>query len=250
MAVLYTHIKPNGEVFYIGIGKTIKRANSKHNRSNYWKNVVAAYGYEVQILKQDLSWEEACELEKILISHYGRRDLKLGTLVNLTDGGEGSLGVKMSSKTLRLKSEIMKGKMSGCKNPMFGKKGKDHPVFGYRVPQESKDKRKANYIKENHHFYNKKFSQSHKDKIGKASIGRIKSEETIEKIKINHASKKTGYIPPTLGKSLPKRIILDNSTGIFYNTVKEASAIYNIKISTLTAMLNGRNTNKTTLTYC
>ena len=89
MAVIYKHLKPCGEVFYIGIGQEEKRAKSKSDRNNYWHNVVNKYGYEVQILKSDLTWEDACEMEKVLISWFGRRDLGLGTLVNLTDGGEG-----------------------------------------------------------------------------------------------------------------------------------------------------------------
>lgn len=250
MAVVYRHLKPSGEVFYIGIGKTLSRAYSKHNRNKYWKNLVSKYGYEVQILKQDISWGEACELEKILIYWYGRRDLILGTLVNMTDGGEGALGVVMSEETLRLKSSIMKDKMVGVNNPMFGKRGANHPAFGYRQSEENKAERKKRYVKEKHHFYNKKFNQDHRDKIGKASLGRIKSEETIAKLRLNHPSKKEGYTPPTLGKSLPKRLVLDSALGIYYGTVKEASYVYGIKVPTLTAMLNGRNNNKTNLIYC
>lgn len=89
---LYRHLKPNGEVFYIGIG-SIYRANDKYRRSKFWKSIVSKYGYEVQILKNDLDLEEAIELEKILIAYYGRRDLKQGTLVNMTDGGEGVKGL-------------------------------------------------------------------------------------------------------------------------------------------------------------
>lgn len=115
---IYRHIKPNGEVFYIGIGKTIKRAYVKSKRSEFWKNIVAAYGYEVQILKQDLSWEEACELEKMLISHYGRRDLKLGPLVNLTDGGDGGFGVIQSKETRDKRRVSMIGKNSRDKHSL------------------------------------------------------------------------------------------------------------------------------------
>jgi uncharacterized protein involved in tellurium resistance len=32
-------------------------------------------------------WEEACKKETFFISYYGRKDLGLGSLVNMTDGG-------------------------------------------------------------------------------------------------------------------------------------------------------------------
>lgn len=90
MALVYRHLKPNGEVFYIGIGVSKKRAYSKHGRNKYWHNVVNKYGYEVQILTDKVDYDFAKELEMLLISSYGRRDLKKGTLVNLTDGAEGN----------------------------------------------------------------------------------------------------------------------------------------------------------------
>ena len=67
---LYRHLKLNGEVFYIGIGKTknFKRAYERQHRSSWWMSVVNKYDYEVQILKTGLTKEEACELETILIS--------------------------------------------------------------------------------------------------------------------------------------------------------------------------------------
>ena len=64
---LYRHLKPCGEVFYIGIGKDLKRPYNKYGRTDYWKKIVSKYGYEVQILKVNLLKEQACELEKILI---------------------------------------------------------------------------------------------------------------------------------------------------------------------------------------
>ena len=95
---IYRHLKPNGEVFYIGIAVKPKRPYSKANRNKYWHNVVNKYGYEVDVLKIDLTWEEAKELEIDLISFYGRKDLGLGTLVNLTDGGEGTKQLSQEAK--------------------------------------------------------------------------------------------------------------------------------------------------------
>lgn len=149
--VLYRHIKPCGETFYIGIGNKY-RPYSNDYRNTFWQKITNKYPeYEVQILKSDLTWEDACELEKILISWYGRRDLNEGTLCNMTDGGEGSCNLKWSN--------------------------------------ESKLKFSKNYRGDIHHNFNKKFSKERCDNISKSLLGRKLSKEHIEKIKNSTAKK-------------------------------------------------------------
>lgn len=87
--VVYRHITlDTNQVFYIGIGK-VSRPKSKNNRNKFWQHVVNKHGYYSEVLKDNLSHEEACELEELLILEYGRRDLGTGYLVNMTDGGDG-----------------------------------------------------------------------------------------------------------------------------------------------------------------
>lgn len=83
------------EVFYIGIGNS-SRPYKKSGRTRYWKNIVNKHNYYVEILQKNLSWDTACELEKLLIQEYGRRDLGTGCLVNMTDGGDGVRNYKFS----------------------------------------------------------------------------------------------------------------------------------------------------------
>lgn len=90
MAIVYQHRrKDNNSVFYIGIGKNKNRAYSKVNRNDYWYNITNKVGYEIDILIDGCTWEQACEIEKGMVSSYGRHDLDTGLLVNMTDGGEG-----------------------------------------------------------------------------------------------------------------------------------------------------------------
>jgi hypothetical protein len=111
MAVVYKHIRlDTNEVFYVGIGKSEKRAYDKR-RSSIWKSITNKTKYDIQILRKDLSWGDACELEKILISHYGRRDLCLGTLVNMTDGGDGTIGFTPTDEMNKKRSEKLKGRI-------------------------------------------------------------------------------------------------------------------------------------------
>jgi hypothetical protein len=88
---VYEHINTDGTVFYVGKGYK-RRAWWSRTRSAGWKKA-AANGFEVRIVKANLSENEAYDLEVKLIAQHGRRDLGLGTLENLTNGGDGVRGV-------------------------------------------------------------------------------------------------------------------------------------------------------------
>ena len=95
MPYLYRHIRlDKNEPFYIGIGSddSYKRAYDKKSRNRHWNFVINKTAYEVDILMDGLTWEQACEKEKEFIKLYGRKDLNEGILVNMTDGGDGVLG--------------------------------------------------------------------------------------------------------------------------------------------------------------
>jgi len=96
---LYRHIRlDNNQVFYVGIGKKGKsgswakeyaRAYEKYNRSSFWKRIVEKSGYRVEILLTSDNVSFIKEKEQEFIKLYGRKDLKTGTLCNMTDGGDG-----------------------------------------------------------------------------------------------------------------------------------------------------------------
>ena len=111
MAYVYQHIRlDTNEVFYIGIGKRKSRAYTHYGRNKYWKHIVNKVKYSVEIIAENISYQEALNLEKKLISGIGRQDLGLGPLVNMTDGGEGSLGIIQSEKTIQKRKNSMLGK--------------------------------------------------------------------------------------------------------------------------------------------
>jgi hypothetical protein len=96
---LYRHIRlDKNEVFYVGIGKKpkkynghrteYKRAFTSYKRTKFWKQIVNKTEYRVEIMLESDDLEFIKEREVEFISLYGRKDQKVGTLVNLTDGGE------------------------------------------------------------------------------------------------------------------------------------------------------------------
>jgi hypothetical protein len=119
--LIYRHVRlDTSQVFYIGIGNE-KRPYSKHRRNRFWKNIVNKTKYEIQVLKFNLTWEEAVELEIILISYYGRKDIKTGILCNMTGGGEGSYGRKQTQNCKDKISKANKGKIGFNKGKTFTK---------------------------------------------------------------------------------------------------------------------------------
>jgi len=118
MAYLYIHTRlDKNEIFYVGIGKDTNgkytRAFSKKRRNSFWKYIVNKSEYKVDIIYDNVTWDEACQKEINFIKHYGRRDLKLGTLVNLTNGGDGVNGYTHSLEQLLKISKKSKGSNNG-----------------------------------------------------------------------------------------------------------------------------------------
>jgi hypothetical protein len=133
MAYVYRHIRlDKNEPFYIGIGSdmTHKRANERARRSKLWKKIVAKSDYEIEILFNDITFDEAKNKEIEFIRLYGRIDLGNGTLVNLTDGGDGTIN---PSPEARLKmSQTHKGRKNSdsLMELLINRKGQKNPAFG------------------------------------------------------------------------------------------------------------------------
>ncbi len=214
MAILYRHTRPDkDEVFYVGIGKPGRELDFKWGRNKHWKGIYNLNNQtiKVDILFEDLTWEEACIKEKEFIKLYGRSDLGLGTLCNMTDGGDGCLGVKQSKETIAKRVAKQLGRPLSeehKKNLSKSKLGENNPMFG------------------------KKFSAEHRAKHRKALLGRKVSKETIRKIAISNGKK-----------------IINTDTKEIFNTISEAAAGISMKPKTLNAKLSGQNPNNTSLTY-
>lgn len=113
---LYKHVRlDSGKTFYVGKGKK-KRAWSLKSRNSYWKNIVKAVGYEVEIIETGLSEESALLKEQEMIKFLK----SIGECeANMTLGGEGTSGLSISDKNKKMLSEKFKGK---SRNPEIGRK--------------------------------------------------------------------------------------------------------------------------------
>lgn len=208
MAYVYRHVRlDKNEVFYIGIGSddNYRRAHSLRGRNKYWINIVNKSKYRIDIIFDELSWEDACLKEIEFISLYGRIDNKCGTLVNMTDGGEGKFGVLTSYET--------RIKMSKSR---IGKKKGPH----------SADRR----LKMSQSHKGKVFSQEHRKKIIESNSGQTRE--------------------CMCGCNNPKsKPVIDMQTGIFYDSIKDASIAIGIEYKLLWSYLKGICKNKTNISY-
>jgi hypothetical protein len=180
MAYLYRHIRLDlNTPFYIGIGsddKTQKRSEYKC-RSNAWKNVINKTEYRVEIMLEDLTWEEACEKEREFIALYGRRDLGKGPLVNLTDGGEGGFGYRHTPE--QIKKGIETRRRNGTLNHSVETKRK----IGLKAEGRTLSKEGREKIRQFH--LGKPKTDDHKQKLRGP-----KSEDHKQKIRQTNLNKK------------------------------------------------------------
>lgn len=112
---VYLHRKAtSGEPFYVGKGTRSDRAGSRQRRSAAWLNVADKHGVTIEVVAHCIDDTEAQRLERELIAAFGRRDLGLGPLVNMTDGGDGHAGI-VASEALRQKRSLnSRGKRSAA----------------------------------------------------------------------------------------------------------------------------------------
>lgn len=212
MAVVYQHRKAGTqEVFYIGIGKTIKRAYEFRNRNAVWNNIVKKYGVEVDILIDGIPREDAEIVEIGMIGSYGRMDLETGCLANLTYGGDGFSDVVRRPEWREKISKALKGKP----------KSPEHRA------------RMHKYKKGDKHTDEWKLMMSEKMK------GRKMKPEDVEKMRLS----KYGSRNPSAKK------VIDKSTWKVYGSVKEMCDELGLNYRAITRRLSGELKNTTPYLY-
>jgi hypothetical protein len=183
-----SHNDKAGTPYYIGKGCG-RRAygNHKTQRVPKDKNFIV-------FLETHLSEIGALALERRYINWYGRKDNSTGILMNFTDGGDFSYGIKMT--------EEHKRKIGAAS-------------AGRKHSQETKRKIKEAQTGNKNHFYGKTHSEETRLKLSIAASGKSPSEETRRKLSMatKGIKHKTIVCPPCNkegGNVAMKRYHFDN----------------------------------------
>ncbi len=118
---VYLWLRTGGTPYYVGKGtgrRGFKQSGHRVRKPSSDHILVEFYASE----------QDALFAEMFLIAAYGRMDQHTGCLANLTDGGEGPVGMKHSLETRKLWSQ------QRCENPSSGFTGLKHDEgFGITI---------------------------------------------------------------------------------------------------------------------
>ncbi len=227
--------------YEVAIGKKKGRTDYNNHKFHSIRQIVDCELMPIIIkIYDNITTEEACLHEMLIINSIGRRDLGSGPLTNLTDGGESTINVAQETK-----NKISVNKKQYYSNPNNIRRGENHPTFGLR--RYGKDAPHYGFVN----------TQETKDKISKANKGKKRTQEQVERqrqMMLNRPKELVEHIASfTKGEKNPrammfiivspdnvtsevkmisglKNFIDSNNTGMAVTTVKEflrKSNIYN-----------------------
>ena len=209
---VYIHTSPNGKM-YIGQTGDKPERRWKNDGSGYlqknkstgkynqpaFAHAILKYGwnnFQHDIIANNLTKEEADDLEKLLINKFNTMNSKYG--YNLAEGG--SRG-SPSEETRRKMSESHKGNLLSeeTKRKLSAlNKGENNPNYGKHLSEETRKKLSEANKGENCYNYGKHPSEETRRKMSESHKGKRLSEET--KRKLSEAIK--GENHPLYGKHL------------------------------------------------
>jgi hypothetical protein len=254
MAYLYRHIRlDKNEPFYIGIGSDsygkYKRAKEKCGRSGLWNKIAKKTDYKIDIILDDIDFEYAKLKEIEFISLYGRINTNTGILANMTDGGDGVLGLILSEGTRDIISTKLKEKYKNGEllpNKTAFKKGQESWNKGKETSVETREKlsliRKSKYKNGSLSVGDTAFKKGYIPWNKGAKMNDEFCKKNSEAQKENY---KNGFINPK------SKMVINIESGFIYNSSKEAwiASGLNCHKDHFRSMLNGRRKNSTNFEY-
>jgi hypothetical protein len=178
----YAYLREDGTPYYIGKGR-LNRAFRPYKRRGAQ---MPKDRNRILILKRNLTEEEAFRHEVYMIAVLGRIDTGTGILRNLTNGGEGPSGLKLSEES--------KQKMRGPRGPIHTLESKA------KIAESRKGKPRSESVKGQirNTLTGYKHTEEAKLNMSKAGQGRKMSEETKQKIREANTGKR--HTPETKQK--------------------------------------------------
>lgn len=119
--------------FYVGKGKGnrmnahLSECNLSDDACNVFKKSIIkkinkiGLSPIIRVISSNLTNDEANAQERFLVKMIGRRDKKRGSLVNLTDGGDGTLGFTLSDESINKMRETKKRKFKNGEIEVWNK---------------------------------------------------------------------------------------------------------------------------------
>jgi group I intron endonuclease len=181
---------------YLGSGKLLKRAIKKYGKNNFVKEILEICNNLTDLEEREKFWIK--ELDSINNGY------------NLTEGGTGGDTFTNNSNKEETRNKLKKRivseevKLIRLNNLTPFQNGENHPNFGKKQSQETKEKRIMSFQKKgfNSPMEGKNHTEETKQKIREKKIGTIISEETKEKMRnsSNKGGKQKIFVCPYCNK--------------------------------------------------
>lgn len=164
----------------------------------------------------------------------------LNPIFNMCKVAGSTLGFRHTEKTKKQMSEIRMGKKrDDYKMSDKHKMAISMAQTGRKATPETRQKLRDARFKNRHLFIGKKHKTESIEKMRNAKLGKRKSDETKIKMSKARTGKETKW----------GRMVIDLQTKIIYDKIYKAADNLKMPVSTLRAMLSGRNPNKTSMVY-
>lgn len=206
--------------YYVGIASTSTRPIDKRHSVP-----VPAEEARIRIMRSGLTWEQAGAWEQYFIARFGRKDNNTGILRNLTDGGDGALGVVPSEETRQKMASSQKGRKHSQETKAKMRQAAEGRAHSEETRKLFSEQRKGRPSKSKGVPKSKSSTQSMIRTQSAPSAAKLKVSvdwyaalPKLEKIRARRASKQRGIFGQDLvvymqtrhdgeGKGRPKKIV-------------------------------------------